>query len=96
MKTKSVKDVAAVPKYVLGGSWKPQEERMASGIYFSLYLVLKSEIDGSSAVYFLPKDLQAQSMFEARKPLSNTAKRAGWTGYRINVSLYADKLVRLL
>ncbi len=40
VKTKTVKDINKIPKKILGAAWKPQKERMDSGIYFPLYLVL--------------------------------------------------------
>ena len=60
---------------VLGAAWGPQKERMDAGIYFPLYVVLKSEKKYS--VFYLSSDLQTEEMFIKRKPLSSTAKRAG-------------------
>ena len=43
VKTHNVKDINKFPKMVLGAAWGPQKERMDAGIYFPLYVVLKSE-----------------------------------------------------
>jgi hypothetical protein len=58
---------------------------MDAGIYFSLYVVLENE-EGKMSIFFLPRDLQTRQMFVPRKPLSATARRAGWQGYMIDTS----------
>lgn len=57
----------------------PQKERMDSGIYFPLFLVLNAPL--SHAIFYLPTDFQSPALFAARKPLSSTARRAGWQGF---------------
>jgi hypothetical protein len=52
---------------------------MDSGIYFPLFLVLKSPTD--RAIYYLPTDFQSPALFSVRKPLSSAARRAGWQGF---------------
>lgn len=52
---------------------------MEAGIYFSLYIVLKS--GHRTSVYFLPAELQTPRIFRKRAPLSVSAKRAGWQGF---------------
>jgi type II restriction enzyme len=79
VKTVTVSTVAALPKQVLGAAWKPQKDRMDSGIYFPLFLVLKSP--ESQAIYYLPTDFQSPALFAARKLLSPSARRAGWQGF---------------
>lgn len=71
--------VSPLPKQILGAAWAPQKERMDSGIYFPLFLVLKAP--ASHAIYYLPTDFQSPALFSARKPLSSTARRAGWQGF---------------
>jgi hypothetical protein len=67
---------------------------MDSGIYFPLYLVLKSQ-DGT-AIYYLPTDFQSEKLFKPRKPLSASAKRAGWQGFMYGLaSLPKGALVQL-
>lgn len=40
VKTARVRNVDSIPNTVLGAAWGPQKERMASAIYFPLFLVL--------------------------------------------------------
>jgi hypothetical protein len=68
---------------------------MQAGIYFPLYIVAKDP-SGKVGVYYLPKDLQTEEMFIARKPLSVTAKRAGWQGFMINLEAGTSTPVRIL
>jgi len=84
-----------LPKQVLGAAWGPQKDRMDSGIYFSLYLVLKTTT--GQAIYYLPTDFQNSSLFTPRKPLSANAKRAGWQGFMYNLSSVQNgALIQLL
>ena len=95
MKSVSVNDVSLLPKQIPGAAWGPQKERMQAGIYFPLYIVTKDP-SGKVGVYYLPKDLQTEKMFIARKPLSVTAKRAGWQGFTINLEAGTSAPVRIL
>jgi len=95
VKSVSVSDISVIPKQILGAAWGPQSERMRAGIYFPLYIVSKDSL-GKVAVYFLPKDLQTEEMFVARKPLSVTAKRAGWQGFMINLDAGTSAPVRII
>lgn len=65
-----------------GAAWKPQEERMNAGIYFSLYIVL-ADADDNAKIFFIPQELQTREMFQPRKPLGPNAQRAGWQGFNI-------------
>ena len=95
VKAKTVKDVSALPKQILGAAWGPQKERMDAGIYFPLYLVLKAE--KASSIYYLSADLQSPELFVTRKPLSSTAKRAGWQGFYYDLTqLSTGAMVRLV
>jgi len=78
-------DLEKLPKTILGAAWPPQKARMDSGIYFPLFIVLV-ESKRNAAIYYLPRDLQSESMFVPRKPLGPGAKRAGWQGYLIDLS----------
>ena len=79
VKAMTVPVVSPLPKQVLGAAWAPQKERMDSGIYFPLFLVLKAP--AAQAIYYLPTDFQSPALFAARKPLSSSARRAGWQGF---------------
>jgi type II restriction enzyme len=80
VKTSRCTDISSVPDTVLGAAWAPQKERMDSGIYFPLFLVLIAPDDDYSC-YYLSADLQSPEIFSPRKPLSSTARRAGWQGF---------------
>lgn len=95
VKTMRVTAVSPLPKQVLGAAWGPQKERMDSGIYFPLFLVLASP--NGYAIYYLPVDFQSPALFSARKPLSSLAKRAGWQGFvYVLGEVPSGALVRLL
>lgn len=96
VKTSRQKDIEALPQKLLGAAWGPQHQRMQSGIYFPLYVVLASKSSALYSIFFLAPDLQLPEMFEPRKPLSSTAKRAGWQGFHIRCDLVKDRFVRLL
>ena len=67
---------------------------MDAGIYFPLYVVLKCEKKYS--VFYLSSDLQTEEMFIKRKPLSSSAKRAGWQGYLFDGEIMKDLVTRLI
>lgn len=79
VKTMTVKAVSPPPKQILGAAWAPQKERMDSGIYFPLFLVLKAST--AHAIYYLSTDFQSPALFSSRNPLSSSARRAGWQGF---------------
>ena len=68
---------------------------MDAGIYFPLFVVLinKSKKD---SIYYLSADLESPEIFVPRKPLSSTAKRAGWQGFYYDISEKLDSFVRLV
>jgi len=82
VKTKNVSNIDIFPKSILGAAWEPQKIRMDAGIFFPLFVVLK---EGKKySIFYLSAELQDKKMFIKRKPLSPTAKRAGWTGYYLD------------
>ena len=94
VKAATVKELSPLPKQVLGAAWGPQKERMDAAIYFPLFLVLKAPT--GFAIFYLPTDFQSESLFVPRKPLSASAKRAGWQGFLYNLSAVPEgALVRL-
>jgi len=93
VKSSNLKNINNLPNSILGAAWKPQQERMEAGIYFPLYLVL---INGKNySVFYLAADLQSKDIFIPRKPLSASAKRAGWQGFMYNISKIKNHFVRL-
>jgi hypothetical protein len=96
LKATAVKDVDDLPRQILGAAWGPQRERMEAGIYFPLFLVLATADRASHAIYYLSADLRRLEMFRARKPLSSTARRAGWTGFLYDLATVRSSFVRLV
>lgn len=94
VKSSNVKDISQLPSNILGAAWKPQEERMNSGIFFPLYLVLVNKKKFS--VFYLSADLQSKDIFIPRKPLSEKARRAGWQGFLYDIRKIKNHFVRLL
>jgi Dam-replacing family len=94
VKAAKVRNVDEPPRKILGAAWKPQLERMEAGIYFPLFLVLVC--GRKRAIYYLSADLQNASIFEARTPLSETARRAGWQGFIYRLDKLNGGVVRLL
>jgi hypothetical protein len=95
VKSMSVSSIDTPPKQVLGAAWGPQEERMASSIYFPLFLVLRASKKYS--IFYLPVDFQSPELFMPRKPLSSKARRAGWQGFLYNLEMLPEgALVRLV
>ena len=80
VKGANVGTIEQLPDLILGAAWAPQKERMDAGIYFPLFLALKA--GRTHAIYYLPTDFQSPALFDVRKPLSATARRAGWQGFR--------------
>lgn len=96
VKTKSKVDVNELPTTILGAAWGVQKERLDSAIYMPLFIVLYKSKD-EYGIYYLSADLQVPEFFVPRKPLSSTAKRAGWQGFIYNLSkLKGNPIVRLV
>jgi Dam-replacing family len=93
VKAATVRNHEIMPATVLGAAWGPQKERMASAIYFPLFLVLVA--GRKHAIYYLPADLQNPGMFKPRKPLSENARRAGWRGFVYDLAGSTGLFVRL-
>jgi len=95
VKTVSVRNGSTVPKSILGAAWGPQKKRMAAGVYFPLFIVLRGE--RTKAVYYLATEFQHTRMFRRRKPLSQNARRAGWQGFTYDIgSLPVGAVVKML
>jgi hypothetical protein len=87
VKTTRRADVGTLPPMLIGAAWGPQHDRMEAGIYFPLFIVIVNLDRTAHAVYYLPADLQQPEMFQQRKPLGATARRAGWVGYMLRLDL---------
>ena len=95
VKTTSVPDSQQLPSTILGAAWKPQKERMDAAIYLPLYVVLKGEGARDRSIYYLSADLQLPDMFKPRKPLSQSAKRAGWQGFVYDLTAAEGRIVKV-
>lgn len=91
VKTKTTANIHRLPAQILGAAWGPQKKRMDAGIYFPLFIVLVHNKE--HAIYYLAADLQEPLMFKPRKPLSSTAKRAGWQGFMYDLREVASGAV---
>jgi len=83
------------PGLLLGAAWDPQKQRMDSGIYFPLFLVLVASDFGRFSIHYLSADLQMPELFLRRAPLKATARKPGWEGFRYNLDVVRDRLVLL-
>lgn len=86
-------NISEIPNKVLGAAWRHQRDRMDAAIYFPLFLVMV--VGKESAIYYLSAGLQKPSMFLSRKPLSATARRAGWQGFLYDLVPVKNSLVRI-
>lgn len=86
VKAVSVRARDDMPKALLGAAWRVQNDRMTAGIYLPLFVVTIHE-ERPDQVFYVPADLQTPSMFKARNPLRETAKRAGWRGFTYDLSV---------
>jgi len=95
VKTAASRDNSKPPDSILGAAWSTQRERMRAGIYFPLFVVLRT--GRNFAVYYLATEFQSRALFRKRAPLSNGSKRAGWQGFRYDIAqLRSGALVRIL
>ncbi len=95
IKTTRVKDIERLPDRILGAAWGPQQDRMKAGIYFPMFIVLMKDGSQDHSVFYLSADLQPPEMFLPRRPLSKSAKRAGWQGFVYDMSVVKESVVRL-
>jgi hypothetical protein len=96
VKSITVKNVDILPKTILGAAWGVQKERLESGVYMPLFIVLYIS-DKEYGIYYLPSDLQIPEMFIPRKPLSEKAKRSGWQGFYYDLTkLRVGSIIRLM
>ncbi|KAF1708419.1 DpnI domain-containing protein [Pseudoxanthomonas sacheonensis] len=95
VKSTTATDVSLLPSTILGAAWLPQKERMDAAIYFPLFFVVKTSAE--YAIYYLPTDFQSPALFIPRSPLAESAKKAGWQGFRYVLSaLKSGSFVRIL
>ena len=93
VKAARVTDITKIPSELPGGAWGPQRARMAAGIYFPLYICLIG--DKAYSIFYLSADAQQKKLFRPRTPLSASARRAGWRGFRYKLATVRNHFVRL-
>ncbi len=83
-------DGGDLPSRILGAAWGPQQEQIMAGIYHGLFLAGFSASGALVRIDYVPAHIlqTTPEVFEPRKPLSATARRAGWQGFVYNL----DKL----
>jgi transcription elongation factor Elf1 len=90
VKTTRLKDgTDEFPDRIMSAAWRPQHDRIIAGVYHGLYLVgYRQNAKTLVRIDFVPPHIleATPGVFEPRKPLSATAKRAGWAGYTLVVS----------
>ena len=96
VKAKTSTNIDKLPKQLLGAAWSVQKERLDSGIYMPLFLVLVKE-EKDYAIYYLSADIQTPEIFVARKPLSENARRSGWQGFMYDLTkIQEGAIIRLV
>jgi type II restriction enzyme len=96
VKAHTCADGRTPPAKLPGAAWGPQQERMASGIYFPLFLVLVARSGDRFSIHYLSADLQTPDLFLERKPLSESARRAGWQGFHYHLDSLRDRLIPIV
>jgi hypothetical protein len=78
-----------LPDRILGAAWGPQHEQIIAGIYHGLFLVGFSKAGRLVRIDYIPAHIleTTPEIFEPRKPLGPTAKRAGWQGFIYNLAM---------
>lgn len=89
------KETSGLPSQILGAAWSPQKERMSAGIYHALWLVRIDRKQKPREIWMISSEAQTLDLFIPRKPLSSSAKRAGWQGYIIDTKTYAHLAIRM-
>jgi len=93
VKAVTVRSIEDVPDRILGAAWGVQQDRMLAGIYLPLFIVL---INGrESSIFYLSTDAQTPDMFVPRKPLSDSARRAGWQGFVYDLRKVRSSVIRM-
>lgn len=85
-----------IPKLVLGAAWGPQHDQIIAGIYQPLFVVGFSAAGKLVRIDYVPAHILSATprVFEPRKPLSSTAKRAGWVGFNYNLAAVPEIGIR--
>jgi type II restriction enzyme len=98
VKAKKENTTSTIPNEILGAAWAPQEKMIDAGIYIPLFFVPYTDAlkDSKASIFYLPVDYQEKKMFVPRKPLSATAQRAGWQGFKYDLTVIDKSLMAKL
>ena len=71
----------------MGAAWEPQHEQIIAGIYHGLFIVGFSPRGNLVFIDYVPAHVlqTCPEVFEPRRPLGPSAKRAGWRGFYYNL-----------
>jgi hypothetical protein len=77
-----------LPERILGAAWGPQHEQIVAGIFQPLFVCAYTPAGDLVSIDYIPAHIlqAAPDVFEPRKPLSASARRAGWTGFYYNLT----------
>lgn len=77
-----------LPDKIMGAAWGPQHEQIMAGIFHSLYIVGFTQTGKLVRIDYVPGHVlqAAPNVFEPRKPLSSSARRAGWQGFMYDLT----------
>lgn len=95
VKTVRVRNVESVPNAVLGAAWGPQKDRMASAIYFPLFLVLIGSAKLPIRFFIFPPICKCQACFSQgrlcpRRRGAQDGKASTTTSVRCVIALFAS------
>lgn len=96
VKSKRVRSKEEKLNVVLGAAWKPQKERLDAGIYHSLFVVKLVKEKPVQIVMIRPDAQRKSGFFVPRKPLSKTARRAGWQGFVYDLRVLKPDEIKVL
>ena len=81
---KSQKNVHGLPRKVMGGAYEAMIQRINCAQNPNFFFLTRDDFKVNNLV-FIPRHFFVDAIIEKRKPLSNTARRAGWTGCAIDL-----------
>jgi type II restriction enzyme len=76
-----------LPERVLGAAWRPQHEQILAGIFHALFVACFDGEGNLLSIDYIPSHILSATpgVFQPRKPLRETARRAGWRGFYYNL-----------
>jgi type II restriction enzyme len=96
VKARTTAYVEKMPERILGAAWSAQLDFINSGSRASLIVVNATKDRRKVAIFWLAARYHTDAMYLPRKPLSSTARRAGWQGFIYDLSGHIAAIERLL